>query len=488
VRLRCPEESVNRAFEWAKVRLDGFLVDTPGVGRSLVAGYAASRPGWGEGRPGYAWYFGRDACWTAMALLALGDAADSRLVLRFLGGSQDVTGKVIHELTTSGLAHYDAADATPLYLLLAGRYAAWTGDVAFLAERWSEIERAYRFCLSSDRDGDGLIENSRVGHGWIEMGPLSGAHVTLYLASVWAAALAAIEPVARALGHAALADELAERASRAKAKIARAFLTPEGYALGLLPDGAPQRKRTALTAVALLLGAVEPETAVEWYAAVASSAYSTPWGVRLIAREDPLYSPRGYHTGAVWPLYTGWTSLAEYAGHRSEAGFAHLMANARLPFARGQGMFDEVLDGDTGAAAGVCSDQAWSAAMLVAPLIEGMLGARPDAIANRLVLAPHLPASWEDCEWRGLHVGQTTLDVRVRRRPQGVVVGIRRIAGGRLGVDVAPAVPSASGVVEAMADDQPVTPRRYERMGCAHAEVRLEVSDEHEIQFWHHPV
>jgi Mannosylglycerate hydrolase MGH1-like glycoside hydrolase domain len=488
VRLRCPEESVNRAFDWAKLRLDGCLVETPGVGRSLVAGYAASGRGWGEGRPGYAWYFGRDACWTAMALLALGDAASCRLALRFLGTSQDVTGKVIHEVSTSGLAHYDAADATPLFLLLAGRYAAWTGDVAFLAERWAELERAYRYCLSTDRDGDGLIENTGVGHGWIETGPLSGSHVTLYLASIWTAALSAIEPVARALGRAALADELAERASRARAQIAR-FLTTDGYVLGLLPDGTPQRHRTALTAVALLLGAIEPETAREWLAAIATSGFSTPWGVRLIAREDPLYSPRGYHTGAVWPLYTGWASLAEYASHQGEAGFAHLMANARLPFSRGKGMFDEVLDGDTGAPAGVCPDQAWSAAMLIAPLIEGMLGARPDAIANRLVLTPHLPAAWDDCEWRGLHVGQTTLDVRVRRRPHGLTVGLRRIAGGRLDLVVAPGLSFGSGgaAIEAIADDQPIAPRRFERMGCTHAEVRLEVSDEHEIQFWHHP-
>ena len=165
-----PDEALNTAFEWAKVRLDSFFVDTPGVGRSLAAGYAAARPGWGDGRPGYALYFGRDACWSALALLAAGDFAGARLVLRFLGDTQDVSGKVIHEYTTSGLAHYDAADSTPLYLLLAGRYAAWSGDLAFLEGQWRRLEQAYRFCLETDADGDGLIENTRVGHGWIEIG------------------------------------------------------------------------------------------------------------------------------------------------------------------------------------------------------------------------------------------------------------------------------------------------------------------------------
>lgn len=485
VRVRSPDEPLNRAFEWAKTRLDGFFVETPGVGRSVVAGYATSRPGWGDGRPGYAWYFGRDACWTAFALLAAGDYASVRLVVRFLGSTQDVSGKVIHEHTTSGLAHYDAADSTPLYLLLVARYAAWTGDLAFLEERWTEIERAYRYCLETDADGDGLIENTSVGHGWIEMGPLSGAHVTLYLASVWAAALSGLEPVARALGHGATADELTQRAARARAQIDQRFLLEDGYALGLMKDGTPQRHRTALTAVALLLGVADPAAATDWLEAIATPAFSAPWGVRLISRDDPLYNSAAYHGGAVWPLYTGWVSLAEYACHRGEQGFAHLMANARLPFARGQGSFDEVLDGDIGTVAGVCPDQAWSAAMLVAPVIEGMLGARPDALAGRLTLAPHLPARWNACEWRGLHVGHTTLDVRVSASPDRVIVRLRRTAGGRLGVTVAPALPAGRVATSVTIDEQPVNPRLFEAQGCRHVEVSLELSDEHEVAVHH---
>ncbi|HET9708371.1 MAG TPA: GH116 family glycosyl hydrolase [Gemmatimonadales bacterium] len=482
VRLRSPDEPVNRAFEWAKLRLDSFFVETPGVGRSLVAGYAPTRPGWGDGRPGYAWYFARDACWTAFALLAAGDYASCRLILRFLGASQDVSGKVIHEYSTSGLAHYDAADATPLYLLLAGRYAAWTGDLAFLAERWTELERAYRYCLETDTDGDGLIENTGVGHGWIEMGPLSGAHVSLYLAAIWAAALAALAPVARGLGHATLADELGERAARAREQIATRFAIDGDFALGLLADGTPLRQRTALTAVPLLLGAIDSGHAPRWLDAIASPAFTTPWGVRLISRDDPSYSPAGHQTGTVWPLYTGWVSLAEYACHRGEQGFAHLMANARLPFARGQGSFAEALDGDVGTIAGVCPEQAWSAALLVSPLIEGLLGARPDALANRLTLAPHLPAQWQECEWRGLHVGHTTLDVRVMTAAERVVVRLRRTAGGRLDVTAAPAI-SPHGSVEVRVDDELLQPRLEVHQGCRHAHVSFELADEHEVEF-----
>ena len=487
LRLLSPDTQVNAAVEWAKQRVDGFVVDTPDVGRSLVAGYAASRPGWGDGRPGYAWYFGRDGCWTALAALAAGDFSLARLVLRHLGHTQDVSGKVIHELSTSGLAHYDAADSSPLFLLLAGRYGAWTGDLSFLEERWPELERAYRFCLETDSDGDGLIENAGVGHGWIEMGPLAGAKTTLYLSAIWLAALESLVPVAQALGKDALAAELGERGTRVRAAIAARFHVGSGFALGLAADGAPQRHRTALTAVPLLLGAVDARDAVAWLDAIASPEFSTPWGVRLLSAHDPLYNPAGYHTGAVWPLYTGWVSLAEYACHRGEAGCEHLLANARLPFARGVGMFEEVLHGATERAAGVCPDQAWSAAMLVAPLVEGMLGARPDALAERLTLAPHLPARWRECEWRNLHVGHTTLDVRVTAKADRMEVRMRRTGGRRLALVVAPAMPPGRVPADATVDGERLTPRVSEQDGCRHGEVRLELSDEHVVEIWHRP-
>jgi hypothetical protein len=484
VRLRSPDDQLNRALEWAKVRLDGCVVDTPGVGRSVVAGYAPTRPGWGDGRPGYAWYFGRDACWTALAHLAGGDFLTPRLVLRFLGAAQDVTGKVPHEVTTSGLAHYDAADSTPLYLLLAGRYAAWTGDLAFLDGVWQRLERAYRYCLSTDTDSDGLIENAGVGHGWIETGPLSGARVTLYLASVWAAALAVLAPAAAALGRTTLAAELVERAERARSAISRRFAADDGWALGILADGSPQRHRTALTAVALLLGAVDPDRAATWFEAIDSPAFSAPWGVRLLGTNDPLYDPSGYHSGAVWPLYTGWVSLSEYVHHRAPAAFRHLCANARLPFARQIGAFDEALRGDTEVPAGMCGDQAWSAALLVLPIVEGLLGARPDALGGRLTLSPHLPPSWPACEWRGLRMGATSLDVRVRSEPDRITIGLARTGGPPVGITVAPALPDSREAGEARVDEVTVAPRVSGRAGCRHAAVTLDASGTHEVEVW----
>ncbi len=156
-----------------------------------------------------------------------------------------------------------------------------------------------------------------------------------------------------------------------------------------------------------------------------------------------------------------------------------------MPFAHGQGSFAEVLDGDLGTPAGVCPDQAWSAAMLVSPVIEGMLGARPDALARRLTLAPHLPSGWRDCEWRGLHVGHTTLDVRVSALPDRVLLRVRRTAGAHLELTVAPALPPGRRMTDALVDDERLVPRVAESMGCLHAAVSFELADEHDVEIWH---
>lgn len=464
---------LDQAFAWSKVRMDSFLAGTPGVGRSLLAGYAASRPGWGDGRPGYAWYFGRDACWTGFGLLAAGLREPVRDTLKFLASTQDVSGKVLHEYTTSGLVHYDAADSTPLFLLLAGRYAAWTGDLAFLEKWWDPLLRAFRFCGETDTDDDGLIENHRVGHGWIEHGPLGGAAVTLYNTACWVAALEALEPVAEALGHTKVAAEMAERARRARDAARKRMRVDGEWALGLRADGSAQRHRTAMLAVPLLLGLVPPAEAGEWYAAVAGDRFSAPWGVRMIPTDDPLFDPVGYHLGAVWPLYTGWVGLAEWRGDRPEAAFGHLRANAGLVNERAKGAFDEVLHGLERTGAGICPDQAWSAAMVALPAVEGLWGVTPRALDGAVRIAPWLPPQRDEMELRRLRVGTTVLDLRVRRRPGKLVVQVRRTHGERIHVELAPRGLSAVTGIEV--DGEPFP---------GGARIAFEADGEHEVGFY----
>ncbi|MGD2216200.1 MAG: amylo-alpha-1,6-glucosidase [Gemmatimonadales bacterium] len=377
--LESGDSELVEAVEWAKWRLSTYRVDVPGLGISLVAGYGRSRSGeFGDGRPGYAWYFGRDACWTALACLAAGQDESAREVLEFLGRHQDVTGQVLHECTTSGVVHYDAADSSPLYLLLAARYLAATDDGATLRRQWPHVQSAYEFCLSTDSDGDGLIENTNVGHGWVEFGRLGGHHVSLYLAGVWVAALAELEVAARTLGELDFADDLAYRAAAARSSLELSFFDPleARYANGRRPDGSLDMAETIMTAVPLALGAVRAERCERWLDRVATEDFTAPWGVRLVPRSDPHYDPEGYHAGAAWPLYSGWVSLAEFRAGRAEAARRHWEATLRLYQTASLGAWPEVTHGDEPRSIGVTPDQAWSTAAALFPLLAIGRGSR----------------------------------------------------------------------------------------------------------------
>lgn len=426
--LACGDVELVEAVGWACSRLAGYRALVPGLGASLVAGYAGSRATpFGDGRPGYAWFFGRDACWTGLASLAAGQFELAREVLEFLARHQDITGKILHECTSSGVVHYDAADSTPLYLLLAARYFAWTGDAGTLERLWPSILRAHEFCLVTDTDGDGLIENTGVGHGWVEFGRLGGHHVSLYLAGIWVAALDELEVVARAMGHEAFADLLGYQSAAARASLELSFYDPieARYANGRRDDGSLDMAETIMTAVPLALGAVRVERCAAWLDRVAGDDFTSPWGVRLVPRSQSGYRADGYHSGAVWPLYTGWVSLAEYRAGRRESAFRHWTQTARLYRQHALGAWPEALHGDEPAGVGVTSDQAWSTAMAILPLVEGLLGIKPTASASRVEIQPQFPLDWPGGEVGGLRVGASRISLAWREPGAGAAFEIR---------------------------------------------------------------
>jgi glycogen debranching enzyme len=418
VHFDCSDKLFADAVEWALLKTATFFVDTPRLGSGWMAGYHTTRPGWNSGRPGYAWYFGRDGVWTSLGMLAAGDFESVRSGLRLLGDYQEFTGKIFHELTTSGVAHYDAADSTPLYLILMARYLEWSGDLEFVRSQWSRIQKALEFCFSTDRDGDGLIENSGVGHGWIEGGKLYGAHVTLELAGMWAACLDACERLAEAMAEMELAAKARSAAERVRIVIDTDFWNSEAefYHYAKMPDGTFHPARTILASVPILFGATSPEKADSVLRELARSGYSADWGVRMLPDDHPDYDPRGYHQGSVWPLFTGWVSLAEYHRRRPTPAFAHLYGNVWNYLDGAKGCIEEVLDGDRYQPAGVCPHQAWSESMVLQPLLEGMLGLHPDAQSGRLRLAPQWPPHWTWARLENLRLGDRRISVHFERR------------------------------------------------------------------------
>ncbi|MDQ3803316.1 MAG: amylo-alpha-1,6-glucosidase, partial [Acidobacteriota bacterium] len=189
--VRTPDERFNTAFAWAKVGVDKGVATNPLLGTGLVAGYRTS----GESeRPGFAWFFGRDALWTALAINSYGDFATTRTALEFLKKFQRADGKIPHEISQSAslipwFTDYEypwaSADATPLYCIVHADYWRARGDREFLRQNWESIVKAYRFTEATDTDANGLVENTKFGHGWVEGGALYPPHEEIYMQGLW---------------------------------------------------------------------------------------------------------------------------------------------------------------------------------------------------------------------------------------------------------------------------------------------------------------
>ena len=417
-----PDTLFNKGYQWALARTDQFLQTTPGIGTALMAGFGTTARGWNgaqkiSGRPGYAWYFGRDGQWSAMAINAYGDFAMVKETLETFIRFQDITGKIYHELTSSGAVHYDASDATPLFVVLAAHYLKYSGDTAYVRYRWAEIKKAMDFCYSTDTDNDGLIENTNVGHGWIEGGSLFGTHTEFYLAGTWAAALDAAAYMAQALALNEAIQYVSD-AKKVKKIIDLDFWNPQKqfFHNGKMQDGSYMTDATVLASVPVYFGSVTDDRKAEKVSGRFSNNYfSTDWGIRMIEDSSKKYKAGSYHAGMVWPLYGGWASLSEYQTGHYRSGYQHIMNNLLQYRHWSAGSIEETLNGDVFIPNGVCSHQCWSETMVLQPAIEGMLGLKPDALKSRLELSPYFPWNWAFSSVRNIRMNDALVHLDMKR-------------------------------------------------------------------------
>jgi glycogen debranching enzyme len=190
--IQTPDKSLNEAFQWGVVSIEQLKAQEYITGeKALVAGYYASED---SARPGFGWFFGRDALYTLYAVNSFGDFALTRSELEFLVSRQRPDGKIMHEFSQTASDSsvdwksfpymYAAADATPLFLMAMRDYLRASGDLAFLQAHQEAIEKAWSFetAPTSDTDHDGIYDNSQ-GTGWVESWPNNTMpHQEVYLA------------------------------------------------------------------------------------------------------------------------------------------------------------------------------------------------------------------------------------------------------------------------------------------------------------------
>lgn len=451
--IKSNDSLFNEAYRWALISTDKFYCYTPSIGYSLMSGYFTTARGWNggqevSGRPGYAWYFGRDTEFSSMALSSIGDYKKVREILITFGKFQAPEGKIYHELTTSGSVHYDAADATPLYVALAGYYLKRSGDIEFVRKEWNKISKAMDFCYSTDSDGDLLIENTNVGHGWQEGGQLYGAHTEVYLASCWAAALREAAFMANILGRTEQEKRYKSDLDIVVQKINGGFWNKKlgFFNHGLMKDGSYQEEKCVLGGTPLLFGLAEQRKAIETAENFSSKYYSTDWGVRMVGYNSPFYAIGGYNYGNIWPFFTGIASLEEFKAGLYMQGFRHVLGNIKNYIYWDYGNLPEVIAGDALQFSGICTHQQWSSAMSVLSLTDGMLGIQADAFNNSLSLTPGFPVDWNFADIKNIHIGKKVIHLHYKRVDDSYHYSLASMAMDKIKVNFSAVLPLATQV------------------------------------------
>lgn len=429
--VETPDHAFDDAMRWAAVAIDQarvrFHQET-----GMVAGYYSSGD---SARPGFGWFFGRDTLWTLYAVHSYGDFALSRTALEFLIRRQRADGKMMHEFSqTADLVDwkttpyfYAAADSTPLFIMAMDDYVNTSGDLRFLHDHWDGVKRAYTFTRAHDSDGDGIYENTE-GTGWVESWPGGMPHQEIYLAALDQQSCASMAHLAALMQDAALAQAAHDQSEKIRARLAPEYYdeSKQFYAFSRNRDGITDKTATIYPSVAWWTGELSLPHADQMLNRWASAEFSTDWGTRDVSEREPIYDPISYHQGSVWPLFTGWVSLAEYRAGRVLSAYAHLMQNADLTYAQDLGAVTELLSGEFFQPLGRSSShQTWSSAMAFTPAIRGLFGLDWDALHHTLRLDPHLPVTWDSAKLRHVSVGTAQFDLEFKRAGEQLIVEAR---------------------------------------------------------------
>ncbi len=416
-----PDPRINEALRWAEVAIDQAQVQTAQGETGMVAGYYESAD---SARPGYAWFFGRDTLWTTYAMNSYGDYGLTKRALDFLIHRERADGKIMHEYSQAADSidwkttpyFYASADSTPLLIMAAADYLAKSGDQQYIKTNWEAFAKAYKFMRAHEAN-NGVYANSQ-GTGWVESWPSGMPKQESYLAALDAQASLAMAQLAQQQGYTALEHEASTKAKEISAEIANHFYDKSNsfYAFSRNDDGSLDNTASIYPAVAWWDGTTALPDATPMLSRWASDEFSTDWGARDISEKTSFYDPISYHQGSVWPLFTGWVSLAEYRAHKPLAGYASLMQNLTLTWAQDLGSVTELLSGEYFQPLGRSSShQLWSSAMVISPLLRGLFGLSWDAPHKQLSVNPQLPANSDRAKLQHLQIGDIEVDLEIER-------------------------------------------------------------------------
>jgi len=463
--IQTPNLKLNLAFEWAKVAFDNLIVDNPDLGKGLVAGLEASGT---SGRPGFGWFFGGDAYINSLSLLSYGAFQTAHSTLAFTQKWQRKDGKMAHELSQAagyidwwndyhyGYIH---GDTTPYYITAMYDYVKMTGDTQYINASWDSLKRAYEWCLSTDVNNDGLMDNKKAGLGALEYGALTGIETDIYLAAVWVRAAFAMQHLAEIAGQKSFALKAVHDFQSAKKAFDEKFWDEENkfYAYAFNEEGKHVKEISPWNAVGLMWNFGTAERSLSSLERLSSSELTTDWGIRSISNKSKYFQPLNYNYGAVWPFLTSWVTTALYKHHMPIQGYSLLMSTVRHTYDNALGCITEVFSGTNNVwPQEAVSHQGFSTAGVVLPLVRGLIGLDGNALKKTLVFAPHFPADWEHVSIDNYKIGKAVFSIYYIRSKNNIVVKVQAKNGKGYKIRFAPALGVGTQIKTITVNRQPV--------------------------------
>jgi glycogen debranching enzyme len=452
------------------------------------------------GVPWFVTLFGRDSIVTALQTLAFDSSIAEqtlRVLARYQGKQVDMwreeqPGKVLHELRVDELTranllpyspYYGTIDATPLFLILVARHAAWTGKLDLFDELREHIELALTWIAQYGMDRDGYVaydsnksDGTLVNQGWKDSGdaivnadgslavpPIALVEVQAYVYK----AKCEIANLFRRAGEEARATELEREANALRTRFNHDFWNEKigTYVLALQRGDKPAAVVSSNPGHALWCDIADPKKARRTMERLMSDEMFSGWGIRTLATSEKRYNPIAYHLGTVWPhdnsiIAAGFRRYGfDRAAQRVIAGI--LQAAMRFEHFRLPELFTgfSSTDFDEPVRYPVANHpQAWGAGSIPF-MLTTLLGLEPDAFNRRLrIIRPLLPKVVERVDVLRLAVGAAKVDLRFSRTARDVNVDILRLEG-ELDVDIELG-PS---------EDEPSRPRTAASKAMSHA-------------------
>ena len=288
------------------------------------------------GVPWFVTLFGRDSIITALQTLAFDSSIAEqtlRVLARYQGRQVDTwreeqPGKVLHELRVDELTranllpyspYYGTIDATPLFLILVARHAAWTGTLDLFDELREHIELALTWIAQYGMDADGYVaydsnksDGTLVNQGWKDSGdaivnadgslavpPIALVEVQAYVYK----AKCEIASLFRRANEPTRATELEQEANALRTRFNRDFWNEKigSYVLALQRGDEPAAVVSSNPGHALWCDIADPKKARRTMERLMSDEMFSGWGIRTLASSEKRYNPIAYHLGTVWP-------------------------------------------------------------------------------------------------------------------------------------------------------------------------------------------